>query len=222
MRFFVLVGEVNIPKSLMSSVTQWSCQKIMMWPNWLSVQSIYVSCMQAWLLVSASLSRPFYIVRNWSAIRSITRSCVICSRVLAKVQCQLLGQFPADWLTDSWPSFSSFSMHMSRLHRYCTSQAVWWPTLVKAYINIFVSFSVRAVHIELVLDLTTEAFLAAFRRFIAWREKPSVMWSDHCTNFTGANRELQQNPVPHKVSNGSLHLNELLVLGSLGVSCKKQ
>ena len=107
MRFFVLVGEVNIPKSLMSSVTPWSCQKIMMWPNWLSVQSIYVSCMQACLLVSASLSCPFYIVRNWSAIRSITRSCVICSRVLAKVQCQLLGQFPADWLTPD-PVFPVF------------------------------------------------------------------------------------------------------------------
>ena len=34
------------------------------------------------------------------------------------------------------------------------------PTLVKAYVCIFVSLSVKAVHIELVSDLTMEAFIA--------------------------------------------------------------
>ena len=43
------------------------------------------------------------------------------------------------------------------------------PTVVKAYVGVFVSLSMKAVHLELVSDLTTEAFLAALRRFIALR-----------------------------------------------------
>ena len=62
---------------------------------------------------------------------------------------------------------------------------------MKAYVSVFVSFSVKAIHLELVSDLTTDAFIAALRRFIARRGKPSVIWSDHGTNFTGADRELK-------------------------------
>ena len=41
------------------------------------------------------------------------------------------------------------------------------PTILKSYACIFVSLAVKAVHIELVSDLTTEAFIATLRRFIA-------------------------------------------------------
>ncbi len=63
------------------------------------------------------------------------------------------------------------------------------PTIFKAYIRVFVSLSVKAVHIELVSDLTTEAFIACLRRFVSHRGKPNVVWCDHGTNFVG---ELQQ------------------------------
>ena len=50
----------------------------------------------------------------------------------------------------------------------------------------------KAVHLELVSDLTTEAFIAALRRFTARRGHPQLIWSDHGTNFVGANRELRE------------------------------
>ena len=61
------------------------------------------------------------------------------------------------------------------------------PTVVKTYICLFVCLVVKAVHLELVSDLTTEAFIASFRRFIARRGCPKLMLSDHGTNFVGAN-----------------------------------
>lgn len=60
------------------------------------------------------------------------------------------------------------------------------PTIVKAYVAVFVSLSVKAVHFEAVSDSTSEAFLACLRRFVARRGNPTLIWSDHGTNFVGA------------------------------------
>ncbi|GFY65798.1 integrase catalytic domain-containing protein [Trichonephila inaurata madagascariensis] len=57
---------------------------------------------------------------------------------------------------------------------------------LKSYIAIFICFSTKATHLEIISDLTTEAFLAYLRRFIARRFKTSVIWSDNATNFKGA------------------------------------
>ena len=40
--------------------------------------------------------------------------------------------------------------------------------------------------------MTTEAFLATLRRFIARRGYPSLIWSDNSSNFVGAIRELKE------------------------------
>ncbi|GFW50233.1 integrase catalytic domain-containing protein [Trichonephila clavipes] len=63
---------------------------------------------------------------------------------------------------------------------------------LKSYIAIFICFSTKATHLEVVSDLTTEAFLACLRRFIARRSKPSVIWSDNATNFKGARNILSE------------------------------
>ena len=82
------------------------------------------------------------------------------------------------------------------------------PVIVKSYICVFVSLSVKAVHLELVSELTTEAFIACLRRFVSRCGKPRVIWSDNGTSFVGANRELseifnflKQQVVQEKVSN---------------------
>ena len=48
----------------------------------------------------------------------------------------------------------------------------------------------KAVHIEVFTSLSTEAFLAALRRFIARRGKPRTICSDNGTYFQGAAIEL--------------------------------
>jgi hypothetical protein len=63
---------------------------------------------------------------------------------------------------------------------------------IKAYVAIFICLSVKAVHIELVSDLTSEAFIAALRRFIARRGFCSSIYSDNGTKFVGANNELRE------------------------------
>lgn len=62
----------------------------------------------------------------------------------------------------------------------------------KAYIALFVCFSTKALHLELVSDLSTNAFLAAFRRFTSRRGKCADIYSDCGTNFVGAQKELRE------------------------------
>ena len=66
------------------------------------------------------------------------------------------------------------------------------PTIVKTYVCVFVSMTVKAVHLEMVSDLTIECFIACLRRFIARRGLPSLIISDNGTNFVGATHELSE------------------------------
>ena len=60
----------------------------------------------------------------------------------------------------------------------------------KVYICLFTCANTRATHLEIVPDLTTNAFLNAFRRFTSRRGIPSVMISDNQTTFIKASDHL--------------------------------
>jgi len=68
-------------------------------------------------------------------------------------------------------------------------QCTWWGARPRAaYIAIFTCMATRVMHLELVIDCTTAAFLAAFNRFCS---RPASMYSDKGTNFQDANREVR-------------------------------
>ncbi|GFT09579.1 integrase catalytic domain-containing protein [Trichonephila clavipes] len=48
------------------------------------------------------------------------------------------------------------------------------------------------VHIELVSDLTSQAFIAALKRFMARRGKCAKLFSDNGKNFVGASNEIKK------------------------------
>lgn len=64
-------------------------------------------------------------------------------------------------------------------------------TLIKAYVCLFVCLSTKAVHLDIVTDLTTNAFLNTFKRFISRRGLPKNVYSDNAKNFVGANNALK-------------------------------
>ena len=61
---------------------------------------------------------------------------------------------------------------------------------VKRYGIIFTCMTIRAVHLEILPSLSTDAFIDALRRFICRRGQPRRLVSDNGTNFVGAYRQL--------------------------------
>jgi len=60
----------------------------------------------------------------------------------------------------------------------------------KVYLAIFVCFSTKAVHIEVVSSLSAQSCIAALHRFTSRRGVPTRIYSDNGTNFVGARSEL--------------------------------
>ena len=63
---------------------------------------------------------------------------------------------------------------------------------LKVYVAIYVFMGTKAVHLELVSDLTTEAFTASLKRLFSRRGKSSSIYTDNGKNFVGANHELKE------------------------------
>ncbi|GFW85163.1 integrase catalytic domain-containing protein [Trichonephila clavipes] len=62
----------------------------------------------------------------------------------------------------------------------------------KCYICVFVCLATKAIHLEVVSDLTSKAFIACLKRFVTRRGKPSEIFCDQGTNFYGASRDLRK------------------------------
>lgn len=137
-----------------------------------------------------SLSDRFHVIGGLKAIRSVTRSCVICRRRNVRPTPQMVGQLPKERVIPGHvfdhvgvDYAGPLQLKLGKVRR---------PTIVKVYVCIFVSMSVKAVHLEPVTDLTTEAFISSLKRFVARRGLPTVIHSDNGTNFVGANHELER------------------------------
>ena len=106
-------------------------------------------------LLTASLNCHYYVI----GCRRIVRS--NCRKTTAKPKAHILGQLPVERITPGH-IFDHVGLD------YAGSFTVKYgaprkPTLVKTYVCILVSLAVKAVNLELVLDLTTDAFTAALR-----------------------------------------------------------
>ncbi|GFS95571.1 integrase catalytic domain-containing protein [Nephila pilipes] len=59
-----------------------------------------------------------------------------------------------------------------------------------AYIGLFTCTTTRALHIELLSDLTTDKFLLAHQRFVGCKELPHTIFTGNATTFHATNKEL--------------------------------
>lgn len=136
------------------------------------------------------LRGEFWIIGCRNLAHKIVHDCVICAKQRRNNCTQIMGNLPAERVTFARP-FSRIGVDFagSILLRLARGRR---PTFVKSYISLFVCFVTKAIHLELVSALSTDAFLVALNRFVARRGKPSEMFSDNGTNFKGAYRKLTE------------------------------
>ena len=63
---------------------------------------------------------------------------------------------------------------------------------VKVYVCLFTCAVPRAVHLEIVADLSTEAFLQAFRRFSSRKSLSKTVISHNVSTYLAAADELEE------------------------------
>ena len=139
-------------------------------------------------LVQSHISRQYWIVKGRNFIRGVLRRCVQCARHNATTLEQQMGPLPAIRTRPARP-FTYTGVDFAGPFLFKTSPGRGLKAF-KGYVAVFICMVIKAVHLEVVSDLTTAAFLAAFRRFVARRGLCQVVYSDNGTNFQGAEAEL--------------------------------
>ena len=122
--------------------------------------------------------------------RAVCSQCKICRRASPRPQPQLMGELPYPRVnptaafTHTGMDFAGpFQLKLGHTRR---------PVKIEAHICVFICLTYKAVHLEVVSDLTTLAFQASLQRFISRRNCPRHLYSDNGSNFVGAKNELNR------------------------------
>ena len=141
-------------------------------------------------LLLVALGRRFHVVSARRLTRSICSQCKVCRKAAPKTHPQQLGELPAERICTS-PAFTSTGLDFAgpfTIKKGHTRK----PSYLKAYLCLFVCLSTKAIHIEVISDLTTASFLAGLKRFVARRGCPTTIHSDNGSNFVGARNQLKE------------------------------
>ena len=123
----------------------------------------------------ALISLQYHIVGAKNLTKSVSRTCIRCKKVYARTCTQQIGQLP---LAAAGPIMIKRGYTRVR-------------TLEKTYICLFICMATKAIHLEVVRDLSSAGFLAALHCFVACRGCPETLTTDNGTNFIGAQKELK-------------------------------
>ncbi|XP_053691523.1 uncharacterized protein LOC128740039 [Sabethes cyaneus] len=140
-------------------------------------------------LLLTILRLRYWITGARNLAKRIIHKCIACFRARPRLVEQFMAELPASRITEARP----FSV---------TGVDYWGPITLKpchrraaprkAYVAVFVCFTTKAVHLELVPELTTSKFMQALRRFVSRRGLCADLYSDNGRNFVGAANELRQ------------------------------
>ncbi|XP_072400874.1 uncharacterized protein [Diabrotica undecimpunctata] len=136
------------------------------------------------------LREKFWATAGMCLAKKVVRNCIQCFKNKPRQTASIMADLPKHRVQISKP-FANTGIDYAGPVLLRDRKGRPYKTY-KAYICLFICFATKGVHIELVTELTSEAFLATFRRFAARRGTPNHLYSDNGSNFVGAYKELQK------------------------------
>lgn len=128
----------------------------------------------------------YWILRARQVGKKVVSRCVLCKKFKAKAGQQTTAPLPKDRIIESPPFEITGVDFVGPLYvKVQTSMA-------KSYVALFTCAVTRAVHLELVSDLSTENFLLALKRFISRRGLCKVIYSNNGKTFKRADQDLKE------------------------------
>ncbi|XP_026462759.1 uncharacterized protein LOC113365404 [Ctenocephalides felis] len=140
--------------------------------------------------VLMNIRRKYWPINARNQIKGIIRECIKCKRFRAEQSQQLMGSLPRDRVIRQRP-FLSVGIDYAGPVLIRSSRLRKAPK-TKAYIVIYICMTTKAIHLDLVTELSTKSFLASLKRFVSRRGVCSTIHSDNGTNFVGASRQLNE------------------------------
>ena len=137
-----------------------------------------------------SLRQKYWPLSGRNLCKKVVFNCLKCHRIQPKPANYLMGDLPK---TRVQPSRAFINVGIDYAGPFSVkTSSTRKSSVMKSWICVFVCFSTKAVHMELVTDLSSETFIAALKRFIGRRGHCAKIMSDNATTFTGANKELRE------------------------------
>lgn len=133
-------------------------------------------CHCGYNILAARLRQRFWIIHPRTTIKRILKKCTICRKFTAHSSSAPEGTLPPERVALS-RVFQTTGIDLAG-PLYCKDGT-------KVWFVIFTCAIYRAIHLEIVVGLSTAEFLLALRRFICRRGRPSTIFSDNGTNFEG-------------------------------------
>ncbi|GBM42374.1 hypothetical protein AVEN_130257-1 [Araneus ventricosus] len=119
------------------------------------------------LLVLFLLRQKYWFVNARSIVRQEIHKCTVCKRLKSQPCQQAMGNLPSDKITPSRPFLK---VGMDFAGPFLTKpNPPRRKVRLKSYICVVVCMCTKAVHLEVVSDLSSRALLAALRCFISRR-----------------------------------------------------
>lgn len=141
-------------------------------------------------LTLASLRTKYWPMKGRNQVRKIIHSCITCFRASPKLIVQKMGNLPTDRVESCRPFFKIGIDYFG--HIYLKEGSKRSKRKVKVWVALFVCLVTRAIHLEIVGDLTTQCFLNALKRLISRRGHILHIYCDNAKTFVGAKAELKE------------------------------
>ncbi|GFU25777.1 integrase catalytic domain-containing protein [Trichonephila clavipes] len=131
----------------------------------------------------------YWPIHGRNICRKVVHNCVICFKFNPKICSQKMGDLPKERITPE-KVFNSTGIDLCGPFFIKNKYQRKGPE-IKVYVCIFICLVTKAIHLEIISDLTSQALIAALKRFISRRGKCHKIFSDNGTNMIGANREIK-------------------------------